>query len=102
MSNNNIPKKTHAYTVGAILILLGITLYIINHSIEQEQYQAESERRWNYIQEEYPPGAYRGPEVSEYLFQPYPIPPARGVKNFGLLLAGIGTLIIFIKIIQEN
>ena len=102
MPNNNIPKKTHAYSVGIVLFLFGLTLFTIFYYIEQEQYHAESERRWNYVQEKYPSGTFSGSERSDYLTRPYPIPPARGGKNLGLLLTGIGALIIFIKIIQEN
>lgn len=55
-----------------------------------------------YIEEKYPPGTYRPPEAAEYLFSPIPPQPANGFVQLGKILAGIGILTIFIKLVQKT
>ena len=88
--------------IGVILLVIGIAVAVVSWQIEQQQIREVMDRRWEYIENEYPAGVYRGPEVSEYILKPIPPQPASGGVNLGKIMAGIGLLIIFIKAVQKT
>lgn len=105
-SNNNLKttgeKSSQGMKIGAILLIIGISIVVVSSKIEQDQVQAVINARMDYINQRYPPGSYRGPEVADYLFSPIPPQPASSGVYLGKCLAGVGVLIIFIKIVQKT
>lgn len=94
----NTDDKIKAVYAGAILIIIGVALFTTASIAVEKGRQAEYDRRMEYLVEKYP--TYRPPEFSQQLFAPYPPQPEEGLKTVGLVLAGIGLLMIFIKLVQ--
>ena len=90
-----------ASKIGAILIVVGVIIVIASRTAEQQERHEIYNQRMQYIEEHYPPGTYRGPEVAEYLFKPYPPAQASGFANLGIIIAGVGLFIILSKVVQE-
>jgi len=93
--------RSQGMKIGAILLIIGISIAVIFLKIEQDQEKAVYEKRMEYLNKKYPPGTYRPPSFADYLLAPIPPQPAMGGVYLGEFLAAVGILIIFIKFVQK-
>jgi len=94
-------NRSQGMKIGAIILIVGISIAVISFNVEKDQERAVYEQRMEYLRQKYPPGVYRPPSVAEYLFAPIPPQSAMGGVYLGEFLAAVGALIIFIKFVQK-
>ena len=83
---------------GALLAVIGIVLIFVGFFMVENEKSKEYSRRAQFLQE-------KGTEISQsqyerILFAPYLPMPSESLVGVGWILAGIGVLTVFIKLVQ--